>query len=348
MRIYWLDNAKALGIILIIFGHSIPHSYLSHYIYSFHVPLFFFISGYLYKAGKYNFREFLYKKIRTLIIPYLCFAIISYLYWFFVVRNFSLSGTALTLDTTKPLIGILYGIGSGGFEIPMNVALWYLPCLFVVEIIFYFVKKPYTLFAFAALGLLAKFMPFRMPWGLDVALTAVVFYGVGHYYKDSWISYKFLPIILVTSLAFCFLNEPIDMNNLVYGNPIFFYIAAFSGIILFLNLSKVVKNYGFIQYIGSNTVILIGLVGITWSCLIGLTYFLFNIKITEFSTLFGLVETILEILFTVPAIYIINRWLPFIIGRPYEPAPAVGVNEKGKTKKPFIRLLKIGISGKSH
>ncbi|MCF0193574.1 MAG: acyltransferase family protein [Bacteroidaceae bacterium] len=46
-RLYWIDWAKARGIILVVLGHM--HSPLSHWIFVFHMPMFFMISGYLYK-----------------------------------------------------------------------------------------------------------------------------------------------------------------------------------------------------------------------------------------------------------------------------------------------------------
>ncbi len=45
-RIAWLDGARGIGILLIVLGHVIPMTTpISHFIYSFHVPLFFFLSG---------------------------------------------------------------------------------------------------------------------------------------------------------------------------------------------------------------------------------------------------------------------------------------------------------------
>ena len=238
IRILWLDNLKALGIFLVIFGHIIPDSYLKQYIYSFHVPLFFFVSGYLFDRSKYNFWQFLRKKFATLIIPYLFFATFSYLFWFFIVRNLSISGKALAIDPLNPFIGILYGIGSGDWSVPMNIALWFLPCLFVVEIIFFFIRYRYILLSFAIIGYMVTFLPFRLPWSSDVACTAIFFYGMGHYYKDTWMTHKALPFLCGFHIVFCFLNSPVDMNNLKYGNIFYFYVSACSGVLIYSALCK--------------------------------------------------------------------------------------------------------------
>lgn len=53
-RIEWIDIVKFIGIFLVILGHSISADnkqleVYRNFIYSFHMPLFIFISGYLYK-----------------------------------------------------------------------------------------------------------------------------------------------------------------------------------------------------------------------------------------------------------------------------------------------------------
>lgn len=47
-RIVWIDTLKALGIIAVVVGHVVPGT-LAKIIFSFHMPLFFFISGFLFK-----------------------------------------------------------------------------------------------------------------------------------------------------------------------------------------------------------------------------------------------------------------------------------------------------------
>lgn len=70
MRIQWLDFAKVFGIWIVVYGHT-PNHLFGEYISSFHMPLFFMISGYLYKIRK--IREEFIHGFRTLIVPYLLF-----------------------------------------------------------------------------------------------------------------------------------------------------------------------------------------------------------------------------------------------------------------------------------
>ena len=316
MRIHWIDNLKAIGIFLVVLGHALPDSLIKRYIYSFHVPLFFFISGYLFDRSKFDFGQFFKRKFNILVIPYLFFAILSFLFWFVVVRNLSISGKALAIDPLKPLLGIFYGIGTGDWRVPMNVALWFLPCLFLVELIFFFVKKRAFLIIFMILSYFVIFLPFRLPWSLDVALAAIVFYGLGYFYKDRWVLNKYLPLLLGCHLVFCFLNSPVDMNYLVYGNIFFFFVSAYSGVLFYLGISKFIKKNIILNYVGQNTIIIIGTIGITWFLLNGIYYMIFKTKMdhqTGFAYCF--MVSVLQIILTVPAIYIINTWFPFILGR---------------------------------
>lgn len=78
-RIISLDIAKAICIILVVVGHYIPDNSPQWYrlihdmIYTFHMPLFMFASGYVYIATKKDigYGSFLIKKIKRLMIPYI-------------------------------------------------------------------------------------------------------------------------------------------------------------------------------------------------------------------------------------------------------------------------------------
>lgn len=78
-RIVFIDIAKAICIILVVVGHYVPDNSpvwyvaLHDIIYTFHMPLFMFASGYVYIATKKDgaYGAFLLKKVRRLMIPYI-------------------------------------------------------------------------------------------------------------------------------------------------------------------------------------------------------------------------------------------------------------------------------------
>ncbi len=81
-RIAWIDTSKALGVILVIYGHiSLCPNALNVWLCSFHMPLFFFLSGVTINIEKLsNFKMFFINKFKTLIIPYFIFSAVNWLW----------------------------------------------------------------------------------------------------------------------------------------------------------------------------------------------------------------------------------------------------------------------------
>lgn len=78
-RLISFDIAKAICIILVVIGHYVPDYSPQWYvgvhdvIYTFHMPLFMFASGFIYMATKKDipYKNFLWKKVKRLMVPYL-------------------------------------------------------------------------------------------------------------------------------------------------------------------------------------------------------------------------------------------------------------------------------------
>ena len=75
-RLQYIDIAKGIAMICIILGHM-GNANINRVVFTFHVPIFFFITGY-FISDKCEVNIFVRNKVRTLIIPYLitCFAIV--------------------------------------------------------------------------------------------------------------------------------------------------------------------------------------------------------------------------------------------------------------------------------
>jgi len=195
MRLQWIDALKGIGIMLVVFAHhSLPVA-LDTYIFSFHMPLFFFISGFLFDFRKYarSAANFVKGRFRSLIVPYFGFALLTCLFYFLLDTGFQPGVTNIDFFGNSALYGvysILYALGP---LVSYNPPLWFLTCLFVTELLFYvFARKYYSEPGKLVLGLTAAgvvgylysvYMPFRLPWNADVALSAVVFYGAGNLFR---------------------------------------------------------------------------------------------------------------------------------------------------------------------
>jgi fucose 4-O-acetylase-like acetyltransferase len=76
----WIDWAKAIGILLVVMGHSnYAQDDINPMIFMIHMPLFFVVSGYLFKTDK-GLKAITQSNIRTLLIPYILFNAIWMVY----------------------------------------------------------------------------------------------------------------------------------------------------------------------------------------------------------------------------------------------------------------------------
>lgn len=120
---------------MVVFGH-IPQtegSFLPFYICTFHIPLFFFISGYLTKTRP-NTKEEFRKCKHSLIIPYILYNIIFYPYW--AIRLYIDQGVGFSiLDyIIKPLIGIPFLQINSPISSSVNGAMWFIAVLVIMRL----------------------------------------------------------------------------------------------------------------------------------------------------------------------------------------------------------------------
>ncbi|MDD3014155.1 MAG: acyltransferase family protein [Candidatus Gastranaerophilales bacterium] len=343
-RIKWLDIAKGIGIIFVIFAHVLTISpALLNYIYSFHMPLFFFISGYLFSDTKYKtLKDFSKKKAQTLLVPYFIFSAVSFIYW-------ALIQTRMGDDIQHPnlfhaFIGIFYS-NPADHAMSYNVALWFLTCLFCTEILFFIVKKRnenkhhliISLVLFSILGYLySLYVHFNLPWSIDVAFSAVVFYGVGYLFKtvnkNDYFLQKFsrIPVLLIVVAVNYFLsqiNHEIDMASNELHNYFLFYTGAFLGIFSWISVSFLIKESKYLSYIGKNSLIIFGLHLKVPADFLDHKLLEINARMVN-GNIYGIINTIITLLFMIPVIWVINRFFPFITGKGRKIADELTVKEE--------------------
>ena len=242
-----VNAMRSIGIVMVVLGHTLGiNESVEKYIYSYHMPLFFFISGMVLTTTRLsqNWVDTAMHYGHRLLLPYLLFSILTYLPWVLVTRQFG-ADAALLIEPWRPLVGTLYGIGIDGW-LQHNAMLWFFPCLFVVHLVFwmlYGLVKGWRLYALivglTGLGLLLpSLLPVRLPWGIEIALIALPFYAMGRFFssQDAWPPHASLRTALLATLFFTLqllciaFNGRVDLNFISLGNPLFFYLAAFAGI----------------------------------------------------------------------------------------------------------------------
>lgn len=87
-RIKHIDILRGIAILLVVFGHITHIGPLRTYIWGFHIPIFFIISGGLFNKEKYTgTTDFIKCTTRNLLFPYIFFYILTLLYWIFIERE---------------------------------------------------------------------------------------------------------------------------------------------------------------------------------------------------------------------------------------------------------------------
>ena len=183
-RINKIDILRAIGIILMVLGHVFDFfGKFDRYIHTFHMPLFFIISGYLFRSKlDCKLSKLISQKAKRLLIPYISFAAINYVAWFFLERG---EESWLT-----PLVRLVTYNTSG---LPICGALWFLTALFWAEV-FYLVidrvvkndkKRMLIVFtvAFIVSWLQNKFS-YRLPLTIDTGLVCMGFLESGRVCKQ--------------------------------------------------------------------------------------------------------------------------------------------------------------------
>ena len=334
-RLDWLDIGKGLGMLLVMFGHADIPAPLKTYIYTFHMPLFFFLSGYLYKKEKFpSLKVFLTKRTKSLILPYLAFSIVAYL-WFILLNHLGLANYDNNLLT--PLLGSVIAERKSIWNVHTG-ALWFVACLFCTELLFYFISKISRTKMVIALLLLVssilgcfynKTVGQPLPWNMDVAMISVGFYGAGYLYKEydqnleRFNQLKTFVVLMVVNIGTGCLNyvltgERVDFYNSSLGNIVLFYLSAFSGIGAFVILIKRMKKNKVLQYIGKNSFIYLAfhqkIVFFIFSLMIQRS--VLNVDtIADYPIVEGFLYTLITVIILVPAVYAINHYFPFMLGR---------------------------------
>lgn len=240
-RLPWVDVARGYGILAVIASHVLAGHPLSQWLFTFHVPLFFFLSGFLFRDGK-PFAAFLKGKVRRLLVPY-----------------FALSFGIVLMETAVG--GYWQGYWSRAGELAIRLlvqrrtcTVWFLTALFFTEFLAYWLIrliKTRRLLAIvslllAGLGLLyARFVGVILPWNLDAVFPMLPFFMAGYFFKNSGLdleklgkSVKGILVFFLLGVGNVLLGAPsilgmlpsMDVFSGVYGFVPCSYGAAFCGI----------------------------------------------------------------------------------------------------------------------
>ena len=191
-----IDILKGIGILFVFIGHmGSPYGggTIVAYAYSFHMPLFFLVAGYLStNVSSYSIVEYTKKKAKALLIPYALIFLFSYLW---TNTLYPLSQGLKVFPYPHTLTNFLKAfILSGGYleKIPLNnFPLWFLPLMFIASLVFYFIlqikdKRILLSIAFIISLItipLQNFVTGRPAWHINVLPAAIFYMLIGYLFK---------------------------------------------------------------------------------------------------------------------------------------------------------------------
>lgn len=254
-RNVFLDVARGLGISLVVFGHNrvlLPgDSKILVIIYSFHVPLFFFLSGVFFKPTR-TFKATVTSRLDSLIKPYLVTMLLLGV------------ETVLTGQDTVALHALktAYGVGD-----TLNwVALWFLPHFLAITVFAwitirilpdknilgipdrYVVLPVFFVLGIASINYFAdhEIVLFNsttivhgLPWSIDLLGVSLCYFLIG-YYSSARIQNFRISIYLMAAAAVIFAschywgNATLDLNERIYDGIILTTVETACGIYLVL------------------------------------------------------------------------------------------------------------------
>ena len=342
-RIDWIDMLRGLAIVCVILGHrqygtsGILAEYFVPEIYSFHIPLFFFVSGLVFSVSKYkNFGEFLVKKIKTILFPMVLLSLVNILFKYVYYGNIVGISKYGTKYFVNRLIGIVLQLRDGKYE----SCLWFLTCLFITQCILYWIIKILkdktipiliTIICCALVGSIYMYFKLpKLPWEIDVSFVAMLFVGIGYILKKEkatlekinklWLAPFLIVINILTMYAnYKFMgNKNIDLAYNKIGMPLWFFLESIAGIwVLFIIFSRF-KNIRPLSYIGKNSLVYYGLLDLM---VFIPEFIIFNIihlnvlSTGNWSVLINIIYTIVVCITIIPIVELVNRKLPFIKGQ---------------------------------
>ena len=276
-RIPAFDILKGLAILCVIIGHipTFPYESVRHWIYTFHMPVFFLVSGYFFRPAT-DTRSYLKKTYDRLIVPFLSTAAILVLY-----------GLAVSLKNQewRPLLRMvsLNVFPSGVARHPdlqtlinTSIPTWFLPALFWCRLVtnqlsdkaFY----PNSIFLVALVAIGVDHALFNLPFALLPGLAGLLFYETGHLCAKHGVN-RWLAVLCLICWPLAFAFSRLSMVDSYYGILPLDYLGACGGsLFLWWVCSWIAKLpaalYKWLEWIGKNSLVILCVHTVEMICLL--------------------------------------------------------------------------------
>ena len=351
-RLDYLDMVKGIGILLVVLGHMEDISTeLRIWISSFHMPLFFIVSGILIAVKNEqdsDFSKILYKKWKGIIVPYLWF---SLSYFVIDIANVTIIGN---IDTRTFIVDTISSLTFYGMSV-----LWFLPALFVSSVSFIYLKKKLSdkivlpaLLVIAVTAYIIK-IEFAKIYDMNAdSLLITSLINIVYIFLRAWIAMSYLGyafyirkwyeaqvngnekfktldnrifyllvgiVLLVINIVVGMKNQCVDLRNILLNNVLLYYLAAFTGSFAIISICKAIPKINIITYFGKNSIIVMACHVNYYILYAGIRFAWIVDRVITRAKHYVFVAVTVTTVFVLSIIVIeaINRIFPFVIGKPF-------------------------------
>ena len=256
---------SAIGIILVVAGHLGFYPFdiggLFPY-YSFHVFIFLFISGYFYKEeAQEHIGAYILKKCKTLLLPYFAWNL------FYGLVTMLLHRAGFSIGQDISLYTLLLAPFEGGHHFMYHFPAWFVPVLFIIEVINILMRKVlhllrlnkewliFTGCLIVGIVVVALAISGRV-WGYYKIPGRILFmlpgFQMGCFYRAKLQKYDtlsdkiYFPMVLGVQLLITFLNGGLAFSAVwVSGfanGPIVPYLTIITGIAFWLRIARILSK----------------------------------------------------------------------------------------------------------
>ena len=217
-----VDAVRVVGIVAVVAGHDWANPFVDHLVYPWHVPVFFFLTGYLWRSDRSVTKE-IRNRGRSLLIPYAA--------WLAVIATAYFGMLALTAHFL-PITDVAKAAYGGSLVGRPFSAFWFVTALFFATLIVRVLEKSGHGAAWwvAAAGLaactLAGDKVARAPLAIGVAVPCMIFILAGTWFRErrARITRPMtigLSLIAVSSiLVFTGISPPLRLKYGDFGFPV--------------------------------------------------------------------------------------------------------------------------------
>lgn len=312
-RIEFLDNIKGFAIILVILGHSYSNiNLLVTWLNSFHMPLFFVVSGFLI-ANKNSLEYKLNKKVKNIIIPYIIFSLIIGAFIGVLKYKNDIEQLLIHMKDVLFLTVTLQGYS----------VCWFLACLFISEIIFIFLLRntnKFRTYIFISIYIVSIILPNNIFYPVSRILLATFYLYLGYVLnninKIEKINLFYYFILVLIHMYLCDLNGSITVMTMDLNSKILFVVSSILGILLVWGLFKmyILNEMKFLTYFGKNSIIIM-VTHVIFIEIIKLLDYKINLGICNLGYAEGIIVTLIVLLLEIPTIFIMNKYFYYLFGK---------------------------------